>query len=339
MASMAKRSKTNTFRFQSFNERIEQISIKLGRSVSEPHTADTHFSEALSHWAELNCTQRFVEFHRAVADKVQSHPQLLYYRDEISGVLQQHLQAQDSLALQPVLDLLVQFTRDLQDDFMPYFTKFFEILVCLLNVHHHDADVLEWIFTCLAKQFWFLRKFLIKDIQMVFRLCSPLLSSSQYREYINTFAAESLSYLLRKAKNKDEIFSFLFTDLKSSDDQALGIGKLLFEMIKMPHRQFFGCYKQVIPMLLTRLCDCDETGCVLNVLKQMMKLMAVHLTSVSKIDNSFSEQSIFVMTSLETKLMDLHQRWMEKQLNEFCSTYSELQECFFVCSRVGWHLD
>ena len=333
---MAKRTKANTFRFQSFNERIELISIKLGRSASEPHTADTHFSQALSHWAELNCTQRFVEFHRAVADKVQSHPQLLYYRHEITGVLQLHLKDQDSLALQPVLDLLVQFTRDLQDDFMPYFTNFFDILVSLLNVHHHDADVLEWIFTCLAKQFWFLRKFLIKDIQMVFQLCSPLLSSSQYREYINTFAAESLSYLLRKAKNKGDIFSFLFTDLKRFDDRVLGIGKLLFEMIKMPHRQFFGCYKQVIPMLLNILCDHHEPGPVLQVLKQLLKLMAVHLTSVSKIENSFSEQSIFVMALLETKLMDLHQQWMRKQSSEACGTFSEFEECFtYFLDLVG----
>ena len=333
---MAKRSKTNTFRFQSFNERIEQISIKLGRSTSEPHTADTHFSEALSHWTELNCTQHFVEFHRGVADKVQSHPQLLYYREEISDLLQQHLQGQDRLALQPILDLLVQFTRDLQDDFMPYFTKFFDILVRLLNVHHHDADVIEWIFTSLAKQFWFLRKFLIKDIQMVIRLCRPLLSSSQYRDYINMFAAESLSYLLRKAKNKDDIFTFLFSDLKSSDDQVLAIGKLLFEMIKMPHRQFFGCYKQVIPMLLNKLCDCREPAYVFSVLKQMLQLMAVHLTSVSKIENSFSEQSIFVMASLVTKLMELHQQWLEKPLNESCDAYSELEECFsYVVQLVG----
>ena len=333
---MAKCSKTNTFRFQSFNERIEQISIRLGRSAAEPHTADTHFSEALSHWAELNCTQRFVEFHRTVADKAQSHPQLLHHRDEISDVLQRHLQAQDILALQPVLDLLVQFTRDLQDDFMPYFTKFFDILVCLLNVYHHYADVLEWIFTCLAKQFWFLRKFLIKDMQMVFRLCSPLLSSTQYREYINMFAAESLSYLLRKVKNKGEIFTFLFTDLKTSDDQVIGVGTMLFEMIKMPHRRFFGCYKDVIPVLVNKLCDFHEPARVLNVLKQMLKLMAMHLTSVSKIENTFSDQSVFIMTSLVTKLMELHQQWLENQSSESCGTCTELGECFsYVLQLVG----
>lgn len=317
MGKGTKTGKKNTFRFQSFSERIDQISIKLGRSAAEPQTADTHFFEALSHWAELNCTQQFVEFHRAVADKVQSHPQLLHCKDEIGDVLQQHLQVRDSLALHPVLDLLVQFTRDLQDDFMPYFTKFFDILVSLLNTHHHDPDVLEWIFTCLAKLFWFLRRFLIKDLQMVYKLCSPLLSSVHYREYINAFAAESLSYLLRKAKNKDEIFAFMFHELKNSDDQVLGAGRLLFEVIKMPHRQFFGCYKQVVPMLMNGLCDCIEPDLtVLNVLKQMIRLMAVHLTSVSKIENSFSEQSLFVIDSLTTKLTDLHKHWLEKKLSE-----------------------
>jgi len=314
MGKRSKTNKTNTFRFQSFNERIEQISIKLGRNAAEPHTADTHSFEALSNWAELNCTQQFVDVHRAVADKVQSHPQLLHHKDDISDVLFQHLQVQDSLALQPVLDLLVQFSRDLQDDFMPYFSRFFDVLVRLLNTRHHDPDALEWTFICLAKLFWFLRRFLINDLQTVYRLCSPLLSSSNYREYINTFAAESLSYLLRKARNKDEMFSFMFTELKNSKDQVLGIGRLLFEMVKMPHRQFFGCYKQVIPMLLNRLCDCHDHGLtVLNVLKQMLKLMAVHLTSASKVENSFSEQSLFVMSSLEVKLVELHQLWLEEQ--------------------------
>ena len=329
MGKGSKIGKTNTFRFQSFSERIEQISIKLGRSAAEPQSADTHFFEALSQWAELNCTQQFVEFHRAVADKVQSHPQLLHYKDDVSDVLQQHLQVHDSLALQPLLDLLVQFTRDLQDDFMPYLTTFVDILICLLNTHHHDADVLEWIFTCLAKLFWFLRRFLIKDLQMVYRLCSPLLSSSHYREYINTFAAESLSYLLRKAKNKDEMFSFIFSELQSFSDKVLGVGKLLFEMIKMPHRQFFGCYKQVIPMLFSRLGDChDPDLTVLNVMKQMLKLMAVHLTAASKIDNSFSEQSLFIMASLATKLIDLQKQWLEKRLNEPDVTCSEAEPCF-----------
>ena len=329
MGKGSKIGKTNTFRFQSFSERIEQISIKLGRSAAEPQTADTHFFDALSHWAELNCTQQFVEFHRAIGDKVQSHPQLLHYKDEVSCVLQQHLQVPNSLALQPILDLLVQFTRDLQDDFMPYFTTFFDILVCLLNTHHHDADVLEWIFTCLAKLFWFLRRFLIRDLQTVYKLCSPLLNSSQYREYINTFAAESLSYLLRKAKNKDEIFCFIINELQSCDDQVLGVGRLFFEIIKMPHRQFFSCYRQVIPLLFSRLCDSHESGVsMLNVMKHMLKLMAGHLTAKSKIDSSFTEQSLFVMASLEKKLVDLHKQWLEKQLSEHHARCSEHEPCF-----------
>lgn len=328
MGKGSKTGKTNTFRFQSFNERIEQISIKLGRNAAEPQTADTHFCDALSQWAELNCTQQFVEFHRAVADKVQSHAQLLHHKDDVSGALQQHLQVLNSLALQPTLDLLVQFTRDLQDDFMPYFTTFFDILVRLLNSHHHDADVLEWLFTCLAKLFWFLRRFLIKDLQTVYTLCSPLLSSN-YREYINTFAAESLSYLLRKAKNKDEMFTFMFRHLKSSDDHVLGVGKLLFEMIKMPHRQFFSCYKQVLPMLFSKLCDCAEQDLsVLNVLKHMLKLMAIHLTAKTKIENTFSEQSVFVMESLETELMDLYKCWLEKKLAVPDVACDEHDPCF-----------
>jgi len=329
MGKGSKIGKTNTFRFQLFSERIEQISIKLVRGAADPQSADTHFYEALSHWAELNCTQQFVEFHRAIGDKVQSHPQLLHYKDEVSGVLQHHLQVPNSLAVQPILDLLVQFTRDLQDDFMPYFTQFFDILVSLLNTHHHDADMLEWIFTCLAKQFWFLRRFLIKDLQMVYKLCSPLLNSSRYREYINTFAAESLSYLLRKAKNKDEMFRFMFNEMNSCNDQVLGVGRLLFEMIKMPHRQFFACYKQVIPLLFARLSECREPDViVLNVLKQMLKLMAGHLTAPTKIENSFMEQSRFVMSSLETKLMNLHELWLERQSSESQVVCSKPEPCF-----------
>ena len=327
MGKGSKTDKANTFRFQSFNERIDQITIKLGRSASDPETAETHFSEALSRWAELNCTQQFVQFYHAVSDKVQSHPQLLHHKDEISYVLLRHLQAQDTLALQPFLDLLVQFARDLQDDFMPHFTTFFDVLVCLLKAHHHDADILEWIFTCLAQLFWFLRRFLIKDLPVVYRLCSPLLSSSNYREYINTFAAESLSYLLRKARNKDEIFTFVFDELTS--DQIVGVGKLLFEMIKMPHRQFFGCYRQVVPMLFSRFSCCREPDTsVYNVVKQMLKLMAVHLTTASKVENSFSEQSFFVLASLETRITELHKQWLEKRSAECDITADEPEPCF-----------
>ena len=63
--------------------------------------------------------------------------------------------------------LVVQLARDLQKDFYPRFTSFFEVIVNILETHMKDWEVLEQAFSCLSYLFKFLWRYMIKDINQV----------------------------------------------------------------------------------------------------------------------------------------------------------------------------
>ena len=110
----------NRFRFQSFTERISRIKIdvghRLGRDETVPEGAVTFFYQGLQRWIDLNCTEDFSAFTRQV-HKVQTLNQLVHHQNLVINSLKSHLQVRNSMALLPLLDLLVQIARDLQADF------------------------------------------------------------------------------------------------------------------------------------------------------------------------------------------------------------------------------
>ena len=62
-------------------------------------------------------------------------------QDEIISKLKEHLLVKGSLAYEPLLDLLVQFARDIQSEFYPYFEEMFPILVGMCDCQ--DADLIQ----------------------------------------------------------------------------------------------------------------------------------------------------------------------------------------------------
>ena len=170
---MVKRRETNTHRFKGFSERIAAIKIdvthKIQRSTETPEDEDTFFCEALAKWMELNCTLHFQNFASEVRQYVQSLAQLVHHNQQVIELLKTHLQVPGSLALESLLDLVVQLARDLQADFYPNFSSFFNIFVSLLNRCWQDTHILECIFTTLSYLFKFLWRYMVKDIMEVFR--------------------------------------------------------------------------------------------------------------------------------------------------------------------------
>ena len=64
---------------------------------------------------------------------------------------------------------MVQIARDLGPDFYACFKDVFHILVGLLASNSDDADALEMVFEALAYLFKFQWRYLIQDIESVFR--------------------------------------------------------------------------------------------------------------------------------------------------------------------------
>nr|XP_054775145.1 small subunit processome component 20 homolog [Lytechinus pictus] len=248
---------TNRFKFQTFSDRIAHINIDVvhrsKKTQFEPQDADSFFAEGLAKWRELNCTQDFVDFSHEISDQVQSFAQLVHFEDQIVLALQTHLKIPDSMAYIPLLDLVVQLARDLQTDFYPHFKDFFEIVVSLLDTQ--DTELIEGAFQCLCYMFKYLWRYLVRDIQDVYKMYSPLLGEER-KEYIRRFAAESFAFMMRKVKDHGGLFDFMLGNLQDSPQRAKGLGHLLFDMLKGVRHQTHSSAVRILPVLLSRLGPC-----------------------------------------------------------------------------------
>ncbi|XP_061192168.1 small subunit processome component 20 homolog [Saccostrea echinata] len=258
---MGKSKAENTFRFQTFTERIASVNIdvihKIRHHDDTPDETSTYFCEALQKWSELNCTEHFANFRKEISDQVQTFTQLVHHKEEIITALKKHLDIPESLALGPLLNLLVQLARDLQTDFYCYFHDFFDLLVGLLSKNGQNPEILESIFSALSYIFKFLWRYLVRDIKDVYQYFSTLLRKNN-REYIVNFAAESFAFLMRKVKNHGELFDFLFLTLVEAPETAEGVGRLLFEMVKGVQKQFHSCAQKTFPVVLSKLGECQD---------------------------------------------------------------------------------
>lgn len=224
---------TKTHRFEPFSQRIARLKIDPIHRVRRPSFGDedgdnetfSHFRSSLEHWAELNLTENFVQFVRRVNPLSESLAQILYHEEKIMGLLVEYIDKRDQLSMEPLLSLLAQFARDLGVRFEKYFASAVT-LVASIAASHANVEVVEWSFTCLAWIFKFLSRLLVPDLTPVLNIMSPYLGKERQKPFVARFAAESMSFLIRKAglvyyKNKlplERAVSFLFKDLRETED-------------------------------------------------------------------------------------------------------------------------
>ncbi|XP_069376458.1 small subunit processome component 20 homolog isoform X3 [Paralichthys olivaceus] len=250
----------NTFRFLTFAERLSNVNIdvvhRIDRTGSYAEEVETYFSEGLTKWRDLNLTEHFTTFSKEVSNKSQSFNMLVFHQETIVGTLKTHLAVKNSLAYQPLLDLVVQLARDLQTDFYPHFPDFFVLITSLLETK--DTEVLEWAFTCLSYLYKYLWRVMVKDMTNIYSLYSTLLSHK--KEHIRKFAAESFSFLMRKVPDLDALLTHVFSDLQQHPDKAEGAGQLLFEMCKGVRNMFHSAAANALPVALRKLGPTTNPG-------------------------------------------------------------------------------
>lgn len=145
---------------------------------------------------------------------------------------------------------MVAVSKDLQKDFYEHFPRFLTIIVKLLQTK--DTEQIEYTFTSLAYLFKFLWRYLVKNIQTVLDLLLPLLADTQ-PAYINSFAAESFAFVVRKIRDKDAFLKTILKVLKNNPNGIPGCGKLLFEVISGTPGQFHSCAEQMLTLYLNAL--------------------------------------------------------------------------------------
>ncbi|CAN8022523.1 unnamed protein product [Ixodes persulcatus] len=77
-----KHKSENTFRFQTFSERLSSINVDVIHRVAlrrgnTPFESETFFEEALNKWAELNCTQDFDKLRYDIGGDIHTLPQIV----------------------------------------------------------------------------------------------------------------------------------------------------------------------------------------------------------------------------------------------------------------------
>ncbi|KAI9926925.1 U3 snoRNP protein [Aspergillus wentii] len=220
---------TKNYRFEGFSQRVAKLKIDPIHRVRRPSFGEdgdatsSYFRSAFDHWAELNLSDNFSQFSRKISPLCESLAQILYHEEKIMNLLVEFIEKRDQLSLEPLLSLLAQFARDLGVRFEKHFATAVT-LVASVAATHPDVEVVEWSFGCLAWTFKFLSRLLVPDLRQVLGIMTPYLGKERQKSFVARFAAESMSFLIRKAalvyyKNKTPLelaTSFLLQDLRNA---------------------------------------------------------------------------------------------------------------------------
>lgn len=220
---------TRKHRFESFSQRISKLNIDPIRRVrridvdqNDLNTTTSFFKAGLDRWKNLNLSENFTDFVREAEPLCDSLPQILHYHEEIVDIVARYIDMRDSHSLEPLLSLLGSFAHDLGVRFESHFLRVVT-LVASLAAKNPDVQVIEWSFTCLAWLFKYLSRLLVPDLSPLFHIMAPLLGRERQKIHTTRFAAEAMSFLIRKAalmyhKNKTPLANLVdcvSADLKS----------------------------------------------------------------------------------------------------------------------------
>ncbi|KAK5169955.1 hypothetical protein LTR04_005469 [Oleoguttula sp. CCFEE 6159] len=260
------------FRFESFSKRISKLTIDPIRRArrNEVNTdgdseVSSYFKTAFEEWKDLNLSEQYTNFSREVAPLCESLTQVVYYQDRIMDILIGYIAKQDANSLKPLLDLLAHFAHDLQDRFDKHFERAVAT-ICRVAADHADAEVIEWSFNCLAWLFKYLSRLLVPDLRPLYDLMAPMLGKTHQKPFITRFAAEAMSFLMRKAgavyhrdhKPLDDILAHIMVDHEkeaAEHDVSLyqqGIQTLLVESMKGVQRGLHSSGQTIFQRLLSQ---------------------------------------------------------------------------------------
>ncbi|KAL9600747.1 MAG: hypothetical protein Q9219_002988 [cf. Caloplaca sp. 3 TL-2023] len=268
-------------RFESFSQRVARLNIdpihktrQNNANLDIDDSTGSHFKSDLDRWKDLNLSENFTNFVREVSSLCNTLPQVLHHQAQIVSALTTYIAKGDPLSLEPLLSLLLSFAHDLGPNFETHFSGSVT-LVTSLATRNTDVEVIEWSFNCLAWLFKYLSRLLVPDLRPLLRIMLPLLGKEPQKLFIARFAAESLSFLLRKAAvrhRKDpkpllNAISFLLDDVdalgREGKDAPLyyyGLEILFVDAIKGIDRNLHSSGLALYGCLLDKtLSDIDDT--------------------------------------------------------------------------------
>lgn len=290
---------TKNHRFEGFSQRIAKLKIdpihRVRRaSFGEDEDENTsYFRSALDHWVDMNLSDNFTQFTRRVNSVSESLVQILYHEEKIMGLLVEFIEKRDQHSIEPLLSLLAQFARDLGVRFEKHFATAVT-LVASVAATHPDIEVVEWSFTCLAWIFKFLSRLLVPDLRQLLGIMTPYLGKERQKSFVARFAAESMSFLIRKAglvyyKNKaplENAVTFLYDDITRTADDAKnveaykeGLMVMFSDAIKGVNNGIHSNGADILRCVLDKIPPTNESHSVLAEVASGLMINLVHHTT------------------------------------------------------------
>ncbi|KAL1872294.1 hypothetical protein VTK73DRAFT_1643 [Phialemonium thermophilum] len=197
-------------RWESFTTKISKLhSLDPLRKVrrhdldAEDLSATTSYlRNGLEKWSELNISRSFGAFRHELQPLTESLAQILHFEDRIMDLLAEYISLQLPESLEPLLDLLTAFAHDLGTRFEKHYPRALGLIVAIASTNspaRQDVEVVEWTFAALAFLFKYLSRLLVPDLRPTYDAVAPLLGRSKVPGHIARFAAEAMSFLIKKA--------------------------------------------------------------------------------------------------------------------------------------------
>lgn len=201
--------------YVSFTDRVASIRIDPIRRGEQkrlaPNATDTTslFVSALERWNELNLSSSYTSFSSECSPFAESLAMLLYNQEKVFDILITAIKNSDEHGMEPLLDILVNFARDLGEDFEPFYPRAVETCIELVLQNQRNDKMLETVelaFNCLASMFKFLARLIVQNLIPTYDLLLPLfggVKAQKQRSFILRFAAESMAFLVRRAQKEN----------------------------------------------------------------------------------------------------------------------------------------
>ncbi|MPC37193.1 Small subunit processome component 20 [Portunus trituberculatus] len=276
----------NTFTFRGFGEQVRRLRVSAGKFLLQrPRTEEgeetTFLHQALVKARELNLTQAFQDFQNELGGDLQHLTQLVHQEQQVANCLARHLALSDTPALQALLDLLVAFANDLPQEF--YQRHFYNLLPVLMGqLASREPERLEAVFLCLASLLVVLQRYLRTDLARLYHHqgYASLLSPAQ-PWYINELAAQTLSFLVRKASGQEAFLRGIIKGLGQGQGGPKGVGRLVAAVMKSDVVQrLHSSAGNILAVLLGLLGDSDILhGPALESITYAVQQVAHHVTS------------------------------------------------------------
>lgn len=237
--------------FEGFSQRVAKLKIdpvrRTRRAIGaergdELEREESYFRTALDEWKDINLSENFTAFAKAVYPLSESLAMVLHYEDRIMDILLSHIEKGTAISLEPLLALLSHFAHDLDVRFEKHFQRAVST-VAQISARDAEPEVVEWSFSNIAWLFKYLSRLLVPDLRPLYDLMAPYLGKQRQKPFIIRFAAEAMSFLVRKAgsaynKNKAPLESIVehmlrdYAAVASNDLYSQGLMTLFTESIK-----------------------------------------------------------------------------------------------------------